>query len=130
MCKIITHYWSSKMFINLNKNSTLTKVLNSHILSHLTQGDIISESMVTCTHIFCTISRHYLKIMANIYYLCSYCHPDHCISHSIQSNTDKSSILGCDTVSFGESVSTFRTVNVPLTSRVKQSITRLLNTER
>jgi hypothetical protein len=70
MCIVITHYWNSKTFINLNKKSTLTKILNSH--SHLTRGDIISESLITCTHIFCTVSRYNLTIMANIHYLCFY----------------------------------------------------------
>jgi hypothetical protein len=130
MCKIITHYLNSKMFINLNKKSTWTKVLNSHVLSHLTLGNIISYVLITCTDKFCTVSSYYLKIMANVYYSCAIIQlPDHCVSPSTQSKTDNSVLLGCDTISFGESFSTFRTVTVPSASKVKQSMTRLLNPE-
>jgi len=131
MCKIITHYLNSKMCINLNKKSTLIKVLNSCVLSHLTLGNIISDVLITCTHKFCTISSYYLKIIANIYYFCAIIQlPDHCVSPSTQSNTDNSVLLGCDTELFGENFPTFLTVTVPSTSKVKQSTTRLFNPER
>ena len=130
MCKIITHYLISKTFINLNKKSTLTNVLNSHVLSHLTLGNIISYVSITCTHKFCTVSSYYLKIMANIYYSCAIIQlPDHCVSPSTQSNTDNSVLLGCDTILFCESFSTFQTVTVPSTSKAKQPMTKLLNPE-
>jgi hypothetical protein len=130
MCRIITHYLKSKMFINLYKKSTLTKVLNSHVLSHHTLGSIISEVLITCTHKFCTVSSYYLEIMANIYNFYAIIQlPDHCVSPSTQSNADNSILLGCDTELFGESFSRFRMVTVPSTSRVKQSVTRLPNPE-